>query len=151
VSTLRDELRNLEDIGLLDSSWEGNIKYYTVNQDFIIYPELKSIIFKTQSVGKVIGDNLRLLGEVKAAFVYGSFAKGEERLGSDIDLMIVGRVELLKLNALISSLEDQLRRSINYLVFTPEELDARKREGDEFIADILAEPKIMLIGDENEL
>jgi predicted transcriptional regulator len=42
------ELKNLESIGLLTSSKSGNLKYFHVNPEFLIYPELKSIFFKVR-------------------------------------------------------------------------------------------------------
>ena len=151
ASTLRDELHRLEEIGLLRASQVGNIRFYEVDREFVLYPELKNMILKTQGVAKVIRENLATLGEIKHAFIYGSFAKGEEKLGSDIDVMIIGRVDLVRLNSLLSSVEDKLRRTINYIVFSLQEWEERKAEGEEFIRDLLTEPKIMLVGNEHEL
>jgi len=151
ASTLKDELHRLEEIGLLRASQVGNIRFYQVDREFVLYPELKSMILKTQGVAKVIKENLATLGEIKYAFIYGSFAKGEEKLGSDIDVMIIGHVDLVRLNSLLSSVEDKLRRTINYIVFSPQDWEERKAEGEEFIRDLLADPKIMLVGDGHEL
>ena len=50
IRNIYQELQNLEAIGLLESETQGNQKYYSVNEDFFLYPELKAIIFKTTGV-----------------------------------------------------------------------------------------------------
>jgi TRAP-type mannitol/chloroaromatic compound transport system permease small subunit len=65
--------------------------------------------------------------------------------------MLVGEVDLLKLSAVISQLEAQIGREINYLVLTSVELVQRVAKGEPFIQNILAEPKVMLMGTEDAL
>jgi predicted nucleotidyltransferase len=91
------------------------------------------------------------LGTVEWAFIYGSVAAGEEDSLSDVDLMLVGEVELLALSAVIAQLEDQLGREINYLVLTRAELAQRLADGDPFTNNVLDGPKMMLIGDADAL
>jgi predicted nucleotidyltransferase len=145
------ELGNLERLGLLICDQDANIKYYRLNPDFPLYPELKRIILKTTGLGQALRDALAHLGRVELAFVYGSVAASGEDTLSDVDLMLVGEVDLLELSTLISQLEDQLRREINYLVLTPAELSQRLADGEPFIQNVLVEPKVMLIGEEDAL
>ncbi len=88
---------------------------------------------------------------ISQAFIYGSFAKGEEREGSDIDLLVIGKVDEDKLIEEISKLERKLQREINYAIYGKEDFEKKKKEGNSFILDILREKKIFLIGDENGL
>lgn len=145
------ELNNLERVGLLVSERDANVKYYRLNPDFPIYKELKRIILKTSGVGQSLREALDHLGTVEWAFIYGSMAAGEEDSLSDVDLMLVGEVDLMALSAVIARLEDQLGREINYLVFARAELAQRLADGDPFINNVLAGPKVMLIGDEDAL
>ena len=145
------ELNNLERVGLLVSEWDANVKYYRLNPDFPIYDELKRIILKTSGLGQSLREALDHLGTVEWAFIYGSVAAGEEDSLSDVDLMLVGEVDLMALSAVIARLEDQLGREINYLVSAPAELAQRLADGDPFINNVLAGPKVMLIGDEDAL
>jgi predicted transcriptional regulator len=46
LTPLRRELGKMEQIGLLQSRREGNQKYYALNREFIIYPELQNIFTK---------------------------------------------------------------------------------------------------------
>jgi predicted nucleotidyltransferase len=151
INSVRRELGRLEGIGLLTSYAEGNMRYYSVNKKMPIYEELKSIFLKTEGIGKVIKSNLSEIGKIKSAFIYGSFAKGEEHLSSDIDLMIIGDVDEKKLLLMIKKAEEKLSREINYTIFSKEEFMSRLKKKDPFISNVMDEEKIMLLGDIDEL
>jgi predicted nucleotidyltransferase len=145
------ELNNLEALGLLTSERQASIKVYRLDRAFPIYEELKRIVLKTTGLGQVLRQDLGRLGSVEWAFVYGSVAAGIEDLRSDIDLMLVGQVDLMALSEVVARLEEQLGRAINYVVVSSHELMDRLAEGEPFLANVLAGPKIMLIGEENGL
>ena len=145
------ELGNLEAIGLLSSEENAAAKYYRLNPDFPINEELKRIVLKTTGLGGALREGLERLGAVEWTFVFGSVATGDDDLLSDIDLMLVGKVDLMLLSEVIARLEDQMGRAINYLILSREELVQRTAEGESFIRNVLAGPKIMLIGDEDAL
>ena len=146
-----EELGNLEQVGLLCSERIGGARYYRLDPTFPLYPELKNIIVKTTGLGDTLRDALGRLGRVAAAFVYGSVAAGKEDAFSDLDLMLVGEVNLQELAAVISELEARTGRTINYVVFTANELGQRLAERDPVIGNVLSGPKLMLIGDEDGL
>jgi len=145
------ELNNLETIGLLASEENATVKYYYLNPRFPIYDELKRIVLKTTGLGQVLRDALENLGAVDWVFVYGSVAAGDEDQLSDVDLMLVGEADLLTLSDVVAGLEDRLGRAINYVVLSREELAQRLAGSDPFTTNVLAGPKIMLIGDEDAL
>lgn len=147
---IQRELRRLESIGLLEAERQANIRYYWVNELFPIYPELRGIILKTSGLGDTLREALAHLGTIKEAFIYGSVAAGDEDGSSDIDLMIVGEVDLLRLSEAISRLEDSAGREINYAVYSSEELECKLRQSDPFLTNVQSGPKIMLIGSEDE-
>jgi predicted nucleotidyltransferase len=147
---IQRELRRLEGIGLLEAERQANIRYYWVNERFPIYSELRGMILKTSGLGDTLKEALVPLSTIKEAFVYGSVAAGDEDGSSDIDVMIVGEVDLLRLSEVISGLEDSTGREVNYSVYSGEELERKLREGDPFLANVLSGPKIMLIGPEDE-
>jgi len=106
----------------------------------------EGIVLKTVGVGQALRDDLATLGQIDQAFIYGSFAKGEEGIGSDIDLMLVGEVDLDRLHRLLRELERRLGREINETAYDAEELAQRQREGEPFLLRVLQGPKIWLIG-----
>jgi predicted nucleotidyltransferase len=142
------ELKNLEALGLLISEKQGNLKYYSVDEDFFLYPELKAIIFKTTGVKGLLKEALEKLKGIETAFIYGTYATGKESESSDVDIMIIGKPDLTELNEIISNLEEKLSREINYMCFDQEEFKKRRKAGDAFINDVLSGEKIMLKGSE---
>ena len=107
------ELQNLEKIDFLNSIREGNQKRYTINQRFPFYEELRNIFLKTIGAGDIIQESLSNLKEAELAFIYGSFAKGKEHKGSDLDIMIVGNAPDKEISRKISPVEKKLKRTIN--------------------------------------
>ena len=151
VGNIRRELIKLESTGLFLSENKGNLVYYYLNQSYPLFEELKSIISKTSGASKMLQNILVKFKDIDRAFIYGSFAKGEEREDSDIDLLIIGEVNEDKLIEEIGKLERKLQREINYAIYEKEDFKKKKKEGNSFILDILKEKKIFLIGDENGL
>lgn len=149
INAVRRELSNLEQIGLLKSKKEGNMKYYSVNRDFPIYEELKSIILKTEGAAKVINDDLSKIGDIRLAFIYGSFASGKANAESDIDVFLVGEVDEDKIIKEMLKLEKKLSREINYVLFSEDEFKERIKKEDPFVLNVLKEPKIKITGDLN--
>jgi predicted nucleotidyltransferase len=147
ITPLRRELLKLESIGFLRKEKIGNMTYFFVNQRFPIFEELKGIIFKTVGMGDFLKKNLRGLKNIKAAFVFGSAAKGEERLDSDIDLMIIGKVDMREVGKIIRISEEKLGREINYTIFGEEEWERKKKERNSFVLEVIRGKKIFLVGD----
>jgi len=148
VSAVRRELKKLEKSGLLLSKEEAKVKYFWVNKESPIYEELKNIILKTQAIGSTLRNLVKKIPDIKIAFIYGSVAKGEENMASDIDLMIIGDIDSVKIHSEISKIEDKIKRTINYNLINKKEFKTKKTN---FIKRVLKEKKTFLIGDENEL
>lgn len=151
VGNIRRELIKLESTGLFLNENKGNLVYYYLNPSYPLFEELKSIIFKTSGAPKILQNFLEKLNGISQAFIYGSFAKGEEKEDSDIDLLIIGEVNEDELIEVISKLERKLQREINYAIYGKEDFKKKKEEGNPFILDILKEKKIFLMGDEKKM
>ena len=151
AGNIRRELLKLAADNLFITEKTGNLLYYTLNMKHPLFNEIKSIVSKTAGVEYSIKDELLKLGNIKTAFIFGSFASKKEGEISDIDLMIIGNPDITKLNNKILLLENKLNREINYVIYTPEEFFQRKKENSQFVLDIIKKPKIMLIGEENDL
>lgn len=151
ISGVKRELDNLEKLGLLQSERAGNLRYFWVNKNSPLFAEFKNIIFKTTGIQGALKRALSKFRGIRVAFIYGSYAQGTERKLSDINLLIVGKVNLPHLNATILGLEEQLKREINYLVFDEAEFRRRKRQRDPFLKGLLRGRKVMLVGREDDL
>lgn len=139
-------LRKLENAGILSSKREANIKFYALNKGSPIYPEIKSIILKTEAIGEILRKGFKDLKNIKCAFIYGSVAKDKERVSSDIDICIIGKVDLNDLNKVIAELEEKLKREISVVTFSPKEWEKAVNRKKALAIEILKNKKIILIG-----
>ena len=150
IRGVQRELENLQKIGLLKGTNQGNRIYYKVNKLCPIFEELKNILFKIAGIAEVLKRNLSG-SRIKIAFIYGSYARGGEGLLSDIDLMVIGDISSKELSTMISKPKKELMREINYAVFPAKEFIDRVRRKDHFLNSVLKDKKIFIIGDEHEL
>jgi predicted nucleotidyltransferase len=145
------ELAKLKRIGVVQSRKQGNLKYYGLKKDFLLYEEFKSIFQKTKGAIPVLRNILSGEKGIEAAFIFGSLAAGTERGGSDIDLMVIGKIPAERLLLLLREPERTLQREINLSIFEPTEVKERKRRKDSFITQVMTGPKKFLVGDEEKL
>ena len=145
------EMAKLEELGILRSKRNGNLKHFQANQECPFFQELKGLILKTTGVAGRIRASLDKLAGIEYAFIYGSYAKGEEKADSDVDLLIIGNVDMDRLDSHLGKLEKTLGREINYVLYSMEEFKSKKKAKDGFLMDVLSGKKIMLVGAENGL
>jgi len=150
-NNVRQELQNLAQIGLILSERRANAIYYQANVDHFLFPELKRLIIKTEAVGDTLREALSTLADVRVAFIYGSTARGNELASSDMDLMVIGDVDLDALDNAIDSIEEEVGRAVNYTLFGVGEWQERVSQGHSFVTDVLTHEKVFLIGDEDDL
>ncbi len=149
-ATVRQELRRLTRVGVVVARRDGNRTYYRANAEHPLLPDIRSLVRKTSGLADVLREALGGL-PVPAAFVFGSVAAGEEKAGSDVDLMVVGPLTMRELTKRLSGVAARLGREINPHILSPSEFARRKRDGDHFLAAVLRGPKLFVIGDEREL
>jgi predicted nucleotidyltransferase len=151
VGTVQRELATLADAGLILRTQTGNQVFYRANRDHPTFAELQALLAKTTGVFHQLAEALNPLAKsIEFAFVYGSFARGDENAGSDIDLMVVGQVTLDELLEHLTPLERTLRRPVNPTVYSQKELRAKLKAGNHFLKAIQKGKNTFLIGDENE-
>ena len=150
--TVRRELERLVSAGLLVVNREGNQLHYQANKECPIHKELLGIVKKTFGIADVIREALSPLSiYIDWAFVFGSMASGKESSTSDIDLMIIGEVSFAEVVKLLYPLQERLGREINPKIYSKEEWILMKRAKSAFIKDVLAKPRMDVMGDGNEL
>jgi predicted nucleotidyltransferase len=153
TGAVQRELARLEASGLVTVTRVGRQKHYQANARAPVFEELRTLVLKTSGLAEVLRIALGPMSErIRAAFVYGSIARGEDTASSDIDLMVVG--EGLTYADLFSALESasaRLGRKVAPTIYAPKELTKRVRQDNAFVTRVLEQPKIWLIGDENDL
>jgi len=150
--TLRRELAQLADAGILSRERVGNLVRYKADTTCPIYDELRGILKKTAGVADVLRNSLApLTDKITVAFVYGSVASGTERRSSDIDIMIVGTASFEGVVRALHPCQEQLRREVNPNVYRPDEFKKKVKEKDPFLSRVLEQPKLFVLGKENDL
>lgn len=140
------EMARLESLGILMSARQGNQKQFQVNKECSFLEELRGLVLKTTGIAGQLKTELAKIKGVKFAFVYGSYAKGQETADSDVDLFIVGSVNLDVLDTVLGEIEKKLGRAINYVLYDFKEFKEKVSSGDGFVTDVLENDKVMLMG-----
>ncbi|NOQ23348.1 MAG: hypothetical protein GQ565_11975 [Candidatus Aegiribacteria sp.] len=150
IGAVHRELKGLAEAGILERMKVGNQVRFKANTNCAVFSELKALMQKTAGTLQSIKEALLPFKEViQFAFVYGSCAKGDMKTESDIDLMIVGDVDMVEILTALHEPRMNLRRDINASVFESGVFAERlKQKG--FIQRISAGEKVFLIGTEDE-
>jgi predicted nucleotidyltransferase len=152
AGSLQREVTALTQAGLITRNMVGNQVRYQADRTCPIFDELAGIFRKTAGLADVLREALEPLGSaVRLAFVFGSVAQGKESSASDVDVMVVGSATFARVVAALAPACDRLRREVNPVAMTPKDFKAKLAAHDRFVARIVREPKIFLIGDAREL
>lgn len=147
------ELARLAQSGLVTVRRVGNQKHYRANPDSPIFAELCSIAQKTVGLAEPLREALAPLAKkIFAAFVYGSVAKRQDTAASDIDLMLVSdQLTYADVFAVLEQVGNRLARPVNPTILTRKELAKRIAGDNAFVTRVLAQPKLWLIGHDDDL
>jgi predicted nucleotidyltransferase len=146
------ELEFLARAGIVRRTLRGRQVYFQANPDCPIYPELRGLIVKTTGVADALRIALAPLAQrIRAAFIYGSIARGTERRASDVDVMVIGEVSFAETAEALGRAQEAIGREINPSVYPPEEFRTKLAAKHHFLRSVLKGEKIFLIGDEREL
>jgi len=145
--TVMRELHSLRSAGVLVSHDVGRQVIYRLNPDCPVYGELRSILRKTVGLVNALRLALEPLSDrIEQAYVYGSHAQGEERVDSDVDLMIVGTVTLRELSSPLREAGRSLHRVINPTLYTSEAYAEELEKDDSFVTRVHNGKRLNLIG-----
>jgi hypothetical protein len=167
INSVRRELANLLNVGIIVSDNTNNRLYYEVNQDFEFYEPLR-VIFgggtmaadtkKTDSTATTTAapkarraaltpdeEKLKALGNLEVVLFTGQFTRDES---SGIDVLVVGDVNQNALDKYISALEAQENKEVRYTLMPPAEFNYRRQIKDRFITTVL-DAKKQIIVDKN--
>ena len=147
------ELSRLQRSGLVSVERIGNQKHYRANHQSPIFAELRSLVTKTVALTEPLRKSLAPHSDgIKAAFVYGSVAKGTDTARSDIDLMVIGEeLNYSELYAALQNAEDALHRTVSPTFLSFEDWRRKASGKRSFISKVNALPKIFVFGSEQDL
>ena len=118
-------------------------KFFKINKEHILYPELKALFLKSQLlVERDLINKLGDAGRIKYLALTGIFLAVES---VPTDLFVVGSINKNKLSRLVKRVEKELETALNYTVMTSQEFKYRKDITDRFLYSILEAKKIVII------
>lgn len=150
LGTVRQELRKLERLDLLQSRPDGNRLYYRANPLHPLYSVIRDLVVKTAGLVEVLKGALAGL-DIDLAWVFGSVARRNEGAESDVDLMVVGRAGLRELTAALQPATDKIGREVSPYVMSPAEFTHRLQQRDHFLRGVLDSERLFVIGSPDEL
>ncbi len=143
INSVRRELENLEKIGLVVCHQAGQKKFYRVQQGFILFPELRALVLKSQlTVEKNLASSIRNIGQVSYLALTGLFTGVQD---AKTDILIVGKVNRNKLKRLVGKFQQDLDKRVRYTVMTKKEFEYRNDLTDKFLYHILENRKIVVV------
>lgn len=159
VNSIRRELENLQSFGLLICDEDTDIeekdrnktekKYYHVDQDFVLFPELKALVVKSQILSNnAFVEKIRAACSPKVFILSGTLVSNSK---SQTDILLVGRFNRDKLIPLIAELEEDLGRELNYTIMDYREYRYRVDIADFFVYNIIHGKKIVVVDEDNDV
>ncbi len=148
INSVRRELDNLLQIELLLSYPEKNKIFYKANTNFLIFPELKSIIQKTTDAKDDLAEKFREVGDVYFAVMTGIFTGNSS---SPTDLLIVcDNTNRGFLQKMLDEMEEEVSDTIRYTVLSVNDYNLRESLGDRFLNSIMNGDKIIVIDERHK-
>lgn len=151
VNAVKRELDILEKEKVLLKEPRLNKVFYSLNKNYNLYDEFLRIFTKTDRLASLIHSNLPRLGKIKFIALSTKFSKRLEIKEDEVYLIMVGAVVLAEIAHIIAEVEKEFGREINYTAMNEDEFAFRKKNNDPFIWRFLKQPKVMLVGSEDDL
>ncbi len=152
MGALQRELDALSQAGIIERTTQGRHIFFKADDKCPIFQELKSIVAKTIGVGEILRKTLEpLAGQIRWAFIHGSTARGRETAASDVDVIVVGDATFEEIVSAFHEAQEGTGREINPSVYPVEEFLRKIKEGHHFLSTVMREPKVFLLGEEDEL
>ena len=150
VNAVKRELDILEQEKVLLKEKRLNKVFYSLNKNYTLYEEFLRIFTKTDVLPSLIYDNLTKLGKLKFIAVSFNYPKRKIIKEDEVYLFIVGSIVVPEITNIVTEDEKTFGSELNYTVMTEEEFIFRKKNNDPFVWRFLKQPKVMLVGAEDE-
>lgn len=144
INSVRRELANMLEVGIISSDSSDNKLYYGADQSYKFFLPLKQIFAGDKAIDqKRLTDDhslgwqksLEKLSDLRVAIAAGKLVRGS---ASSVDLLLVGSLAPSKVSQLVEQIEKTEGRALNYSVLPYEEFYYRLSVRDKFVAEILS-------------
>jgi len=158
INSVRRELANLLNVGIITSDNTDNKLYYEVNQKYEFYEPLQQIFgggkrkAKKAATAAVDVDNgddeYKALGHLDLLVYTGQFTRDES---AGIDLLFAGNLNKNAVAKYVAELEGKEGKELRYSVMSTSDFQYRKTIKDRFISQLLGAKKQVLVDNGNLL
>lgn len=160
INSVRRELSNMLDVGVITSDSSDNKLYYQVNQRYEYFVPLRAIFADIPMDAKIIQtkpdkeytneymSKLDDIAGVRLAIFAGVLVKGSS---SAVDILLAGDLDPNKIKEFVKEIENSEGRDINYSVIPYDEFYYRLSIRDKFITDILNDKHMIMIDNDHIL
>ena len=142
--SVQESLKALAQLGLVESRTVGRAGVQTINQDHAAISSLRALVDPITALKEVI--ELTIDPDVQAVLLFGSIARGEATVDSDIDLAVIADRDWQGKVNLEDTVRTRLGNDCDVLAFTSAEFTQLAHDGEPVVIDILRHG-IALIGD----
>jgi predicted nucleotidyltransferase len=152
MGALQRELARFESLGLIRRDEEGGRVHFIPMTERPSWTALRTLFREHADPAEVLRVALRDVEGIRAAFIFGSIARGDARPDSDIDLFVVEEgIAAGSLSRATLPAESLLGRPLDIKRYTPATLTARLKAGRAFIHDVVTGPKAWIVGSPSAL
>lgn len=160
INSVRRELSNMLEVGIITSDSSDNKLYYQVNQRYEYFLPLKVIFCDTktdesfiitssnETITKEYVPIIKAITAIKLVVFAGILVRGSN---SSVDVLLVGNIAAPKAKSLIKMIEKVEGRDINYSVLSYDEFYYRLSVRDKFITEILTSKHTVIVDKNNIL
>ena len=143
INSVRRELANMMNVGIIKSENSNNKLYYEVNQEYVHFEPLRQIFVAATGESRALkevessGDwaaRLKPLGDVRVAILSGQLVHGSE---SEVDVLLVGSINKTQAKKFVKELEEDEGKQLNYSVMEYQDFYYRLSIKDRFVASVI--------------
>lgn len=132
--------------GLVTRRQQDGLPRYYASTDPALAP-LVTLMQQDSALVRTLRDALAGKAGVQVALIFGSVARGTAGAASDLDLLVLGSLSELKLNAALKPVGRALGRAVHATACTIDSFKKQVRGGESFALGIVQGPRVTLIGD----
>jgi len=139
--------------GLVSRERIGKQHVYQIESGSPIFGEMKTLLSKLFGPADALRRALADEGPpaVEAAFLFGSAARAQDNLSSDLDVFVIGEISRFALARELAEAERELDREVNAVAYPRRDVERRLAQGDGFLREVFSGPKLMLLGRDTDL
>ena len=144
-------LEHLLRAGAVTSRKVANLRLWAAEMRNDRVASVRDLLRREGDVRRILSRGLGRMRGVSTAQIFGSFASGADKPGSDIDVLVIGVVDWDEMARLSEAVKQHVGRDVNFVIWptvSRRDLNVGQRR---LLASILSRPRIVLKGGDDDL